>query len=194
MSPGIGLMKRRLEKEKDAIALAISGIPFYGPIGATRMGYVDEKFVVNPTKIAELRNKIFINLLFNVEDAIEGTVLSAPLPSVMFLESSMPQSVEESSNNIIKTTESMAEDAVQKFKNIFTPQPDSSHVISPEAITRALNDSHAFIKDQRAYKNDMPPQPTYQPPMAVFGGNRKKTRTNKVKRRLHKTKKHRRNK
>ena len=25
MSPGIGLMKRRLEKEKDAIALAISG-------------------------------------------------------------------------------------------------------------------------------------------------------------------------
>ena len=26
MSPGIGLMKRRLEKEKDAIVLAISGI------------------------------------------------------------------------------------------------------------------------------------------------------------------------
>ena len=26
MSPGIGLMKRRLEKEKDAIALAFSGI------------------------------------------------------------------------------------------------------------------------------------------------------------------------
>ena len=31
-------------------ALAISGIPFYGPIGASRIGYVDEKFVVNPTK------------------------------------------------------------------------------------------------------------------------------------------------
>jgi len=26
MSPGIGLMKRRLEKEKDAVALAVSGI------------------------------------------------------------------------------------------------------------------------------------------------------------------------
>ena len=26
MSPGIGLMKRRLEKEKDAISLAVSGI------------------------------------------------------------------------------------------------------------------------------------------------------------------------
>lgn len=26
MTPGIGLMKRRLEKEKDAVALAVSGI------------------------------------------------------------------------------------------------------------------------------------------------------------------------
>ena len=26
MTPGIGLMKRRLEKEKDAIALAVSGV------------------------------------------------------------------------------------------------------------------------------------------------------------------------
>ncbi len=26
MSPGIGLMKRRIEKEKDAIALAVSGV------------------------------------------------------------------------------------------------------------------------------------------------------------------------
>lgn len=26
MNPGIGLMKRRLEKEKDAVALAVSGI------------------------------------------------------------------------------------------------------------------------------------------------------------------------
>ena len=31
-------------------ALAISGIPFYGPVGAARVGYVDEKFVINPTK------------------------------------------------------------------------------------------------------------------------------------------------
>jgi len=29
MSPGIGLMKRRLEKERDAVSLAISGIANY---------------------------------------------------------------------------------------------------------------------------------------------------------------------
>ena len=31
-------------------ALSISGIPFHGPVGAARVGYVDEKFVINPTK------------------------------------------------------------------------------------------------------------------------------------------------
>lgn len=30
-------------------ALAVSGIPFKGPIGACRVGYIDDKFVVNPT-------------------------------------------------------------------------------------------------------------------------------------------------
>ena len=30
-------------------ALAVSGIPFRGPIGACRVGYIDDKFVLNPT-------------------------------------------------------------------------------------------------------------------------------------------------
>jgi hypothetical protein len=43
MSPGIGLMKRRLEKEKDAIALAISGIA--------------KKYDVKPENIKTLETK-----------------------------------------------------------------------------------------------------------------------------------------
>ena len=43
MSPGIGLMKRRLEKEKDAIALAVSGIA--------------KKYDVNPENIDVLETK-----------------------------------------------------------------------------------------------------------------------------------------
>lgn len=43
MSPGIGLMKRRLEKEKDAIALAVSGIA--------------KKYDVNPDNIKTLETK-----------------------------------------------------------------------------------------------------------------------------------------
>ena len=43
MSPGIGLMKRRLEKEKDAIVLAISGIA--------------KKYDVKPDNIKTLETK-----------------------------------------------------------------------------------------------------------------------------------------
>ena len=31
-------------------ALTLSGIPFNGPIGAARVGYVDGQYVLNPTK------------------------------------------------------------------------------------------------------------------------------------------------
>ena len=43
MSPGIGLMKRRLEKEQDAIALAISGVV--------------KKFSITPENIKTLETK-----------------------------------------------------------------------------------------------------------------------------------------
>jgi len=43
MTPGIGLMKRRLEKEKDAVALAISGIA--------------KKYDINPNDIKTLETK-----------------------------------------------------------------------------------------------------------------------------------------
>ena len=36
-------------------AIAISGIPFMGPIGAARVAYIDDKYVVNPTK-SELKS------------------------------------------------------------------------------------------------------------------------------------------
>src|SRR6187551_3360845 len=30
-------------------AMAISGIPFYGPLGAARVGYIDDEYIINPT-------------------------------------------------------------------------------------------------------------------------------------------------
>ena len=31
-------------------ALTLSGLPFLGPLGATKIGYIDNKFIVNPSK------------------------------------------------------------------------------------------------------------------------------------------------
>ncbi len=44
MSPGIGLMKRRLEKEKDAIALAISGIMKTYKIEQDKISTLESKY------------------------------------------------------------------------------------------------------------------------------------------------------
>src|SRR5215204_6414612 len=39
-------------------ALAISGIPFNGPIGAARVGYVDGRYVLNPTAAQLLESQM----------------------------------------------------------------------------------------------------------------------------------------
>ncbi len=73
MSPGIGLMKRRLEKERDAIALAISGIA--------------KKYDINPENIQILETKYhddagdwYVALGWNEKkaiirmDSVQGTI------------------------------------------------------------------------------------------------------------------------
>ena len=42
-------------------ALAISGMPFMGPVGASRVGYIDGKYILNPSK-AELENLSLIHI------------------------------------------------------------------------------------------------------------------------------------
>ena len=39
-------------------ALTLSGVPFNGPIGAARVGFIDNQFVLNPT-MAEQKQKPF---------------------------------------------------------------------------------------------------------------------------------------
>ncbi len=73
MSPGIGLMKRRLEKEKEAIALAVSGIA--------------KKYDVKPDDIKTLETKYhddagdwYVALGWNEKkaiikmDSVQGTI------------------------------------------------------------------------------------------------------------------------
>ena len=39
-------------------ALAISGMPFMGPVGASRVGYIDGKYVLNPSKAELEKSKL----------------------------------------------------------------------------------------------------------------------------------------
>src|SRR5690606_19158811 len=55
-------------------ALAISGIPFNGPIGAARVGYINDQFVLNPTTK-------------ELEKSELDLVVAATLDSVLMVES-----------------------------------------------------------------------------------------------------------
>ncbi len=50
-------------------ALAISGMPFMGPVGASRVGYVDGKYVLNPSK-KELENSKLDLVVAGTKDAV----------------------------------------------------------------------------------------------------------------------------
>jgi len=61
-------------------ALAISGMPFQGPVGASRVGYIDDKFVFNPSKEEIEKSKLDL-VVAGTKDAVlmvesEASVLS----------------------------------------------------------------------------------------------------------------------
>jgi len=50
-------------------ALAISGMPFQGPVGASRVGYIDDKYVLNPTKKEIEKSKLDL-VVAGTKDAV----------------------------------------------------------------------------------------------------------------------------
>jgi polyribonucleotide nucleotidyltransferase len=50
-------------------ALSISGIPFYGPIGASRVGYIDGEYVLNPSK-SEIEKSELDLVVAGTKDAV----------------------------------------------------------------------------------------------------------------------------
>ncbi|MCX2958357.1 MAG: polyribonucleotide nucleotidyltransferase, partial [Serratia symbiotica] len=50
-------------------ALSLSGIPFYGPLGASRVGYIDNKYVLNPT-IDDIKSSSLDLIIAGTQSAI----------------------------------------------------------------------------------------------------------------------------
>ena len=63
-------------------AMAISGIPFFGPLGAARVGYINEEYVLNPTKA-------------QLEETELDLVVAATETAVMMVESEAKELSEE---------------------------------------------------------------------------------------------------
>src|SRR5690606_14558298 len=81
-------------------ALAISGIPFNGPIGAARVGYINGQYVLNPTT-SQMKDSALELVVAGTEDAVlkvesEAHELSEEvmLDAVMFGHEQMPVAID----------------------------------------------------------------------------------------------------
>ncbi len=115
-----------------SVALSISDIPFYGPTGSVVVGYVDGKYIINPTADERAKSRLTLNLA-GTKDAImmveaganmltEKEMLNAILfgheeikKIVAFIEDIQKQIGKEKRNIELETIPTEIDDAVRKF-------------------------------------------------------------------------------
>ncbi|OYV39556.1 MAG: polyribonucleotide nucleotidyltransferase, partial [Acidocella sp. 20-61-6] len=66
-------------------ALTISGIPFFGPVGAARVGYIDGAYVLNPTTSQKEESKLDLVLAGTVEGVLMVESEASELSEEMML-------------------------------------------------------------------------------------------------------------
>ncbi|MCG8380783.1 MAG: polyribonucleotide nucleotidyltransferase [Gammaproteobacteria bacterium] len=105
-------------------AAVLSGIPFSGPIGAARVGYIDSQFVLNPT-----REQLGSSDLDLVVAGTESAVLMVESEANMLSESVMLEAVmygHEQMQTVIKAINELAQEASPDQWNWQEPEVDSS--------------------------------------------------------------------
>ena len=144
------------ENDSDIVALiassaavTLSGLPFMGPLGATKIGLVDDKLVVNPT-IEEIKSS-------KLDLVVAGTkngVLMVESEAHQLSEEKMLEAVvlgQESYLPVIDAIISLAKKAAKEPWNI--PEKDSEIVNLPKLIAdeygSKFNDAYKVIEKQK---------------------------------------------
>ncbi len=99
-------------------ALSISDIPFSGPVGAVRVGYVDDQFVINPLESQMEHSKLDLAIAGTADAVMMVEAGAKELPEEMMLEA--VRFGQESLQDIIKMQDKLAQ-ALNRAKRPFTP-------------------------------------------------------------------------
>ena len=145
-------------------ALSISGVPFQGPLGAARVGFIDSNFVLNPSP-EELENSLLDMVVAGTEDAVlmvesEASELSEDimLGSVLFGHQEMQKVIKACSElraKINPTPWELSEDTVTaeftaNIAESFTDEIAAAFKIADKA---ERGDALHTIKDQISEKH-----------------------------------------
>ncbi|MDC0073609.1 polyribonucleotide nucleotidyltransferase [Alphaproteobacteria bacterium] len=150
-------------------ALTISGMPFLGPIGGARVGYIEKKFILNPTPSQMLESKLDL-IVAGTRDAVlmvesEAKELSEKvmLDAVMFGHEELQKSIDA----IIALAESAAKEAwslpeeedksgiKEKLNSIIGKDLDAAY---KETVKQVRSEKLSILKDKiiSNYENEDP--------------------------------------
>jgi polyribonucleotide nucleotidyltransferase len=141
------VLSHDLENDPDMVAmiavsaaLTISGLPFMGPIGAARVGYIDGNYVLNPP-IDDMANSQLDLVVAGTRDAVmmvesEAQELSEEimLGAVMFGHTEMQHAI----NAIIRLAEKAAKDPRPVPEDIHAPVRERLKVAASAELTKAF--------------------------------------------------------
>src|SRR5260221_408663 len=99
-------------------ALCLSDIPFAGPVGAVRVGYIDDQLVVNPTESQLPQSRLDLTIAGTSDAVMMVEAGAKELPEDLMLEA--VRFGQEALQDIIKMQEKLVQ-AVNPTKRSFTP-------------------------------------------------------------------------
>ncbi|GLV58266.1 polyribonucleotide nucleotidyltransferase [Dictyobacter sp. S3.2.2.5] len=115
-------------------ALSVSDIPFAGPVGAVRVGYIDDQFVINPLESQMEQSKLDLAIAGTADAVMMVEAGAKELPEEMMLEA--VRFGQESLQDIIKMQDKLVQ-AVNRVKRPFT---------APAADTELQAKVAAFVR------------------------------------------------
>src|SRR5690348_8255144 len=101
-------------------ALSVSDVPFAGPVGAVRVGYIDDQLVINPLESQMPQSRLDLAIAGTADAVMMVEAGAKELPEEMMLEA--VRFGHEAMQDIIKMQEKLAQ-AVNVAKRPFTPPP-----------------------------------------------------------------------
>ncbi len=132
-------------------ALTLSGVPFNGPIGAARVGFIDNQFVLNPTMAEQKQSRLDL-----VVAGTDKAVLMVESEADILTEEQMLAAVvfgHQQQQVVIEAIKEFAKEAGKPRWDWVAPQPNTDLINKVKAITEArLGDAYRITEKQARYE------------------------------------------
>ena len=132
-------------------ALTLSGVPFNGPIGAARVGFIDNQFVLNPTMAEQKQSRLDL-----VVAGTDKAVLMVESEADILTEEQMLAAVvfgHQQQQVVIEAIKEFAKEAGKPRWDWVAPQPNTDLINKVKAIAEArLGDAYRITEKQLRYE------------------------------------------